>query len=373
MTKKHSIKLQKTGSGGGAIIVHPQREWFLPGEKVSLEAVAKDDSYFKSWEIRVNFKLFDNEESKNHTKITLLMPDEGEEKIFHINAIFESMFLDVGIDSLNSNRYKMVDVENKLVLASLKWNYYLTSQDKMAYCYVLELLNLTDVPLKIKVPLTERVIVSGEKIPQKKWGGSINGVKGIVLDPSGFCSLYLVYLNNPAPHEKINVVVDLLDQGLRLNFNFQAPPHRVSLGHIYELTDCQTQELGERKPSKKGSEEWGVLISRIDGLESTLSEALSRIKILEQYLPAQKNEATPEVSDLPTQTLPEVLAWLCTQNNVPLAVLRQKLLPLSLMPSAVMDDVNERAFDVAGEPALDEAAGTVTVQRGVLLQVLAVL
>jgi hypothetical protein len=73
-----------------------------------------------------------------------------------------------------------------------------------------------------------------------------------------------------------------------------------------------------------------------------------------------------------TQTLPEVLAWLCTQNSVPTAVLRQKLLPLGLMPSAVMDDVNERAFDVVGESALDEAAGIVTVQRGVLLQVLAV-
>lgn len=75
---------------------------------------------------------------------------------------------------------------------------------------------------------------------------------------------------------------------------------------------------------------------------------------------------------MPTQTLPEVLAWLCTQNNVPLAVLRQRLLPLGLMPSAVMDDVNERAFDVAGEPALADAADTVIVKRGVLLQVLAV-
>ena len=43
-----------------------------------------------------------------------------------------------------------------------------------------------------------------------------------------------------------------------------------------------------------------------------------------------------------------------------------------LMPSALINDVNERAFDVAGEAALNEAADTVTVQRGVLLQVLAV-
>lgn len=42
------------------------------------------------------------------------------------------------------------------------------------------------------------------------------------------------------------------------------------------------------------------------------------------------------------------------------------------MPTTVMFDANESAFDVAGESALDEAADTVTVQRGVLLQVLAV-
>jgi hypothetical protein len=80
----------------------------------------------------------------------------------------------------------------------------------------------------------------------------------------------------------------------------------------------------------------------------------------------------PVVPLVITQTLPELLAWLTTQNQVPLSVFRQKLLPLGLMPSALINDVNERAFDVAGEAALNEAADTVTVQRGVLLQVLAV-
>jgi hypothetical protein len=88
-----------------------------------------------------------------------------------------------------------------------------------------------------------------------------------------------------------------------------------------------------------------------------------------------RHVATRQIHDAPqieTQTLPEVLAWLCTQNSVPLTVLRQKLLPLGLLPSALINDVNERAFEIAGEPALDEATDNVIVQRGLLLQVLAV-
>lgn len=113
--------------------------------------------------------------------------------------------------------------------------------------------------------------------------------------------------------------------------------------------------------------------------ESRYGELMSEFQCYQEYI---KEKFTPEgsiathqIPDTPqieTQTLPEVLAWLCTQNTVPLAVLRQKLLPLGLMPSALLNDVNERAFEIAGEPALEEGAISVTVQRNVLLQVLTV-
>ena len=108
-------------------------------------------------------------------------------------------------------------------------------------------------------------------------------------------------------------------------------------------------------------------------------ELMPIFKIYKEYvkknLPKVELTISRQVPVVPlviTQTLPELLAWLTTQNQVPLSVFRQKLLPLGLMPSALINDVNERAFDVAGEAALNEAADTVTVQRGVLLQVLAV-
>lgn len=95
------------------------------------------------------------------------------------------------------------------------------------------------------------------------------------------------------------------------------------------------------------------------------------------YFEKTENQSANGVADfsaaVSTQTQKELLVWLSTQDCVPLVMLRQKLLPLGLMPSALINDMNERAFVVAGEPALVEEAGTVTVQRSVLLQVLSVI
>ncbi len=121
----------------------------------------------------------------------------------------------------------------------------------------------------------------------------------------------------------------------------------------------------ENSPDSGSFAAQAELTARMQLLEKSLQDALSRLNA--------SPTAAPQPAAAHTQTLPEVLAWLCIQNSVPLAVLRQKLLPLGLMPSAVMDDVNERAYDVAGEPAVEEAGGIVNVQRRVLLQVLAVL
>jgi len=72
-----------------------------------------------------------------------------------------------------------------------------------------------------------------------------------------------------------------------------------------------------------------------------------------------------------TSTLPQVLSWLADQDRVALADLRRRLLPLDLLPSAVVDDINERALDLADEPALEEDGDSVLIIREVLLQVIA--
>lgn len=67
----------------------------------------------------------------------------------------------------------------------------------------------------------------------------------------------------------------------------------------------------------------------------------------------------------------DVAKWLTNRSTITLRELRSILLPLDLFPGAVIDDINERAYDLTCEAALEEAGDVVSVQRGVLLQVLA--
>ena len=120
-------------------------------------------------------------------------------------------------------------------------------------------------------------------------------------------------------------------------------------------------EDGEVSPEKVD------LLQRIARLEDSLQEMLRRLDSPQTSPPRLSRAPAPSAS----QTLPEVLAWLCTQASVPRAALRLKLLPLDLMPSAIIDEINERAYDLTGEAALDESGEAVIVHRGALLQVLA--
>lgn len=258
----------------------------------------------------------------------------------------------------------MTEFGNQFIRANLKFGeFHLRGK----YYYLLELFNLTDALLNIKVSLTERVIISGEKIPQKQWGGSVNGIKGIALDPSGFCHMHLVYIGRPSEDEKINVVIDVLTHALRLNFKFQAP-HVGYYKEAYRLVDCSSQNLSESK-SVKNNAEWNALLNRIDDLESMLLKALSRIEILEQ------DESAPRIAALNAEqftqeSFDDVMDWLLEQKSVELAQLRARLLPLNFLVESVIADLNEKALDQTGDLALEDDGKQVVVNRSILQKVL---
>lgn len=120
--------------------------------------------------------------------------------------------------------------------------------------------------------------------------------------------------------------------------------------------------------------------SRVEEASSALfserTQILHRLSLLDtgalRKLDAlQIASINPHSKVAPTQTLFDVLTWLATQISVTTATLRMQLLPLDMLPSAVIDDINERAYDLTGEAALDDSGDSVTVHREVLLQVLA--
>ncbi len=126
------------------------------------------------------------------------------------------------------------------------------------------------------------------------------------------------------------------------------------------------------------------LVDRFDRLETRFEVMMNRIESLtHSLLLAQSQSATGVLLQARTaridNTLPvettrlEFLYWLAEQPEIVLADLRTRLLPLDLLPSAVINDINECAIDLTGEHALKEGGDNVIVRREVLLQVIAAL
>lgn len=355
IAKQHSIILKNTGSGGGVITMDPQKERFSFGEKVSLKAVADDDSYFKAWEIHANNQLVDDDRLKEHAELTMTMPDKGEEKIICINATFESLFTE---DEASPNDFI------RAILMPKTFEFGRVYQ----YIYALQLFNLKDFSLNIKVPLTEKIINNGQKVPQKKWGGSVNGVKGITLEANGFCEIFLVYLEEWRPNEQIIVAVNLPSLEINLILKFRAPKIDDRYRR-YRLVDCQSTSIEGKAISKTNNREWMDLLDRIDFLETSLSNALSRLAFLEQYSPVNRLSAS-NGDQLAHNSFDDVMNWLLEAESVTLSDLRARLLPLNLLIGAVIADLNEKAIDQTGDLALEDDGKQVVVNRSILQKVL---
>lgn len=348
--KQHSIILTNTGSGGGVITMDPQKERFSFGEKVSLKAVANDDSYFKAWEIHANNQLVDDKKGvKEHAEITLAMPNEGEERIIYINAVFELLFTEKEASP------------NEFIRAILKYDGY--------YRYVLQLFNLKDFSINIKVPLTYKIIDNVKKVPQKKWGGSINGTKGIELDANGFCEIVLVYLESWSYDEEIRVAVELSNLEINLILKFRAQKIGTRSYKQHRLVDCQLKDIEGKAISKTSNKELMRLLNRVDVLEASLSNLSSRLAFLEQHSSIHRPSASSG-DQLALNSFDDVMDWLLEAETVALSDLRARLLPLNLLIGAVIADLNEKSIDQTGELALNEDGNNIAVNRAILQRVL---
>ena len=337
------LKVTHIGSGRGVVLPTNQPYW--KGSVVSLVAKANDGCVFDGW---------GGDAAGLEANCTVTV---------NANLAITAAF----------SRVEVPDTDITVVFDSTVLSH---ADNREVTVFQFTVTNRTDRQIHIDIPLAGYVNLQGEEVEQTAWvKGMISGEKGATLRARTFRKMGLVFerhhLGAVKLGEHLHITVLQSKPAQRLSFAFRCTN---ASSQTLELVQASVESLAVENEngnenssgnSKSGeTDAQAELTARMQLLEKSLQEALSRLSA-----PAPTAPAAPAA---PTQTLPEVLAWLCTQNHVPLAVLRQKLLPLGLMPSALINDVNERAFDVTGEAALNEAADTVTVQRGVLLQVLAV-
>ncbi|MDP3422484.1 MAG: hypothetical protein Q8S32_01845 [Burkholderiaceae bacterium] len=330
-----TLKVTPTGTGRG--VVWPTEQTFWKGSVVDMEAKAADGCVFDGW--------------GGDT-------DDGLEPVRQV--------------TVNSNlaitaAFNRVEKPHTDIALAFDEVSLLDPKNGEATVFYFTISNQSDRQISLEMPMAGFVTAQGEEIEQLGWAkGMMDGGKGATLRAGTFRKMGLVFDSNrigyAALGEHLHITLLQNKPMQQLTFSYRCADEDdqvMALVHV-SVEPLAGAETSHSAPEASANQ--AELATRMQLLEKSLQEALSRLNA----------PATPPPAAAPTQTLPEILAWLCTQISVPVAVLRQKLLPLGLMPSAVMDEVNERAFDVAGEPALEETANNVNVQRGVLLQVLAV-
>lgn len=328
------IEITYTGSGSG--MVSPLNQSYCKGSIVDLVAKASDGCVFDGWSGDV----------------------VGLEATctFTINA---NVFISAAFSRVETPDTDIVMAFDKIDFSII--------DGREVVVFQFTVTNREDRQIHINIPMAGYVNLQGEEFEQTSWvKGMIGGEKGATLRPRTFRKMGLVF-ERPHPGavmlgEHLHIALLQSKPPQRLNFAFRCTNASKQILELVRASVEPLESVSEKSSGAiNGNDSQAELASRMQLLEKSLQDALNRL-----------SAPAPAVPAAPTQTLPEVLAWLCTQNSVTAALLRQKLLPLGLMPSAVIDDVNERAFDLAGEAALTDDMDSVAVQRGVLLQVLSV-
>ena len=86
-------------------------------------------------------------------------------------------------------------------------------------------------------------------------------------------------------------------------------------------------------------------------------------------LPAVQDDSSSSCS--PPGRLGETLAWLGEKDRVTESELRTRLLPLDLLPAALIDELNERSLDLVGDTALEVIGDEIIVAMQIYSKVIA--
>jgi hypothetical protein len=240
-----------------------------------------------------------------------------------------------------------------------------------AIIFYLNIRNKGAKQARVTLPTASYVNRFGQEVDQNVWlTGLLIGSEGSTIRAGTFRQMGLVFykerLNEVSTGECLFVTVEQSKPPVTMNFTFRCK-HAGKLE--FELIKAVSVEKEAPAEEIENLTVLASILKRLDVLDGGWEKVLRKLDDLQSGNPLPRGDRS--LATLPPQSLPDVLRWLSTQNSTPFGNLRTMLLPLDLLPSAVIDDINERALNLTGEAALEDDGTTVLVQPEVLLQVIA--
>jgi hypothetical protein len=340
-----------TGSGSGSLSRTPAADSYEYGDSVTLKASAATGSIFNGWA---------GDAEGLETTCTVKIDSAKRVIAEFVKLDIPELDIAVTFDSCES--------------VSMKGG---------ADAFLVYLLIANQGPSKIHVelPLASCVTRRGEEITQDVWlTGFLIGGAGATIRAGSFRKTGLVFhqskLKEISAGDHLHLTVAQTQPTRRCNFSFRCTDSQSRAFTLVSASEEAVQAAAEESIAR--SPDMAAMLQRIEMLEAGLSEALRKLDALQAIAPtpapaptATTPAETPTRKTSPAQTLPDILAWLATQEQVSLAVLRLHLLPLDLLPSAVIDELNEQALDLVGDVAFEEVGEEIVIAREVLFEVLA--
>lgn len=336
-TEKFALDINMIGTGCGSITRSRESDGYMAGSNIVLTASADAGSIFNGW--------------------------QGDAS--HLSAVFTA-----GMDSAKTitARFDKLDIPDLEIGVA----YDHTEDARMvsgeeAFIMYLTFTNQSEKQAQIEIPLSVYASSNGEEIEQSVWfSGLVNGNKSCTIRAGAFRDMGLVFfktkLTRISTGDHLQLTVIQKKPTRRLHFSFRCTHQELQ---SFALIDATVDEV--EAPEK--TIELAEILRRLALLENGLSNMHRKLDGMQM---APTVTAVKVMNRKPPEnTLREVVAWLATQDRIAVATLRIHLLPLDLLPTAIIDKLNERALDLTGEIALEELGGEIVVTREILDEILA--
>ena len=339
--ESYVLDVTVSGTGSGVIVRDNDAATHLEGDTVSLTAQASEGSIFNRW-------LGD---AVGVDEVCVVQMNSAKV----IAAEFEKVSVpDFGL---------AIDFESAKD-ASMK-------DGDAAIIFYLSIRNQGIKQTRVAMPLASYVNQLGEEIEQSVWlSGMVIGNDGATIRAGAFRKMGLVFykarLSNIAKGDRLYLKVIQSKPAREIGFTLKCVDTK---SRAFVVVNAAAEDQQEPPEAAATSVALTHILQRVVLLE----EGMAKLMGLLDALPRDALLAVPDAvgKPVPVQTLQQVLTRLVLLDRISIATFRVQLLPLDLLPNAVVNEVNERALDLTGEMALEEVGDEIVVAAAVFDQVLA--